>query len=201
MTEEQQVAQEVTNELVQEAPAVEQAAQEQPQERTVPLSALEAERKKRQEAELRAFYAEQQRMQQPQPQQKDEDEDDYTRQLKASLLSKIKEETRKEREQEFLRRNPDAVSRIEAELPEILKKRPSLAFAIQNAENKYEEAMAIIEDYSTKRNDTQRRIEANSMKPGTPTGAAKSAKLSKSEMIANMSSQDFHQWRKGLRRR
>ena len=201
MTDENTVAQEVTNELVQEAPAQEQVQQEQPQERTVPLSALEAERKKRQEAELRAFYAEQQRTAQPPQQKEDDNEDDYTRQLKASLLSKIKEENRRDREQEFLRRNPDAVSRIEAELPEILKKRPSLAYAIQNADNKYEEAMAIIEDYSTRKNDTQKRIEANSMKPGTPTGAAKAAKMGKAEMIANMNSSDFHQWRKQIRKR
>lgn len=189
---------EVIENIVQEAPQ-EAPIEQEPQEKNVPLSALEAERRKRQEAELRAEWYQQQQQQQPEPQ---DDEDEYTKSLKNYANQVSRQQLQQHLEKDYLRKNPECLSRIQNELKDVLQERPWLAPGIQNAENRYEAAMDLINAYAPRRaDDTQKRIEENSKKPSHPQGIGKSSQMSKAEMISNMSSNDFHAYRKQMRGR
>jgi hypothetical protein len=204
---EDSVAENVVNELTESNPQ-EGGAEQAEAERTVPLTALEAERKKRQEAEYKVQLAEQyhqQYIQQSQSTQKsqDDDEDDYTKQIKQSIRNEVNQELQQKMEQMYVAQNPQVVERINKELEPILKKRPRLAELIKTSENRYAAAMEIIEDYSPKLQptETERKLEENAKKPGSPQGLGKGSKMTQQEMVRSMSSDDFHRYRRQMRGR
>lgn len=200
MTEQESAAEAETQaeELVAEA---KEAAPEQ--ERMVPLKALEEERRKRQELEYQAQWMQQQMQSvqsplQGQQGQPAEDEDDYTREI----MTRMEQKFRDKMEKQYLAQHPDALNRIQSELTPILQKKPWLAAAIQNAENRYQAAMEIINDYAPKReDDTTKRMVDNAEKPRSPAqGAVKGGSVSRLEMMSKMSPGEFGQWRDQLRK-
>ena len=187
---------------------VEQEAQQE--KRTVPLEALEAERRKRQDAEQeRNWYQTQisqwqQHLQAQQSQtqvQPDEDDDEYTKEMKKYVQNTIKNQTKDLMEKTYLEQHPDAVTRIQTELEPILAKKPWLADSIKTAENRYARAMEIIEDYAPKMsNNTGKRIVENAQKPVSPAGgAAKSNTISRLDMMSKMNRKEFSEWRAQMR--
>ena len=176
-------------------------------EKQVPLTALEAERRKRQEAEQQAQWLYQQ-MNAAQAQyqtslpSKDDDEDEYTKEIKDSLRREVQQEFKSYAEQQFLSQNPDATQALQEHLPRILQQKPWLADVIQSAPNRYARAMEIINDYAPRSApilDSKRRIDENAQKPGSAQGVGKTSQLSKLEMLSKMSPKEFSEYRKRIR--
>lgn len=177
---------------------------QQEAERTVPLSALEAERKKRQEIERKAYEAEyraqliEQQMQKSQSPPQD-DEDEYTKSLKSWTQSELQKVKRDAAEELYIQQNPDIVSRLQNELPDLYAKRPWLKNAVLSAENRVLAAAQLLDDYAPRNavaNETKKKISENQMKPKSPQGVGKTGQFSKADMIAKMSSSEFQEFRK-----
>jgi len=168
-------------------------------ERQVPLKALEAERKKRQEAELKSQWIEQQYLQaQAQPKQ-EEPVDEYEQELEQKLERKFEAKLKNQMEQRFLQENPDVHNQIENVLPDLLKKKPWLAQVIQTAPNRYERAMELINDYRPRaEHPNEKRLEENSTKPDMSSGKGKPSNLGQLEQMRNMDRKSFSQWRASM---
>lgn len=192
---------EIKQESVQEEQQVTEVKEEK---RQVPLDALEAERKKRQDAEYQAKWYQQQMatLQQQQPQKQD-DEDEYTKQIKAEIRRDISLENQTKVEGQYLAEHPEVAEAIQTKLGPILQKKPHLSYAIQNADNRYAEAIDIIEKYSPKvaSDSVKKKIEQNQTMPGSPASTGKSGGVSKSEMLNRMrkNKREFSQYRAQLR--
>lgn len=190
--------------------------QTQEREKSGLQEALIAERRKRQEAEAYNKYMQQQmqayqsQVQTRQPEQVEE-EDEYTKELKQYTETRIQQGIKQTIEQQFIQQNPQLVeidpvsgrTWLEEKLEPILRKKPYLAQAIQSAENRYARALEIIDDYTPKSaaNDTRKRLEENSQKPGNPAGVAKSGNMNKVEALKNMSRKEFSEYRAKMRGR
>lgn len=158
----------------------------------VPLVALQAERRKRQEEQqmrqevtARMAVLEQQLVAQRKEAEVPEDPE--------ALVTKgdFKEEkalTKRElREEIYQENNPDKVTEINKHLKQILEKKPWLAASLDDAPNRYARAHEIVQDYkhmfeapvSTKAKtpsaEDAARMVANSKKPGSPIAIGKSA--------------------------
>lgn len=189
-----------------------QGAQESPEgqskeKRQVPLDALEAERRKRQEAEYQAKWYAQQiaqlQSQGTQKQKKEPEEDEYTRQIKEEIRRDLHIETQSRLEARYLADHPEVADAIQSKLAPILQKKPHLSYAIQHAENRYAEAMDIISKYSPQpANDAvKKQIEKSKTMPGSPASTGKPGGISKSEMLDRMvkNKREFSQYRAKLR--
>lgn len=202
MTEEKETA--PVSEVV-----VEQKVETESQQRMVPLEALEAERKRRQEAELQIRLKEELEKKAKEIEPEDGDElvnrnelrqfhQKLTREELAVLKREIAEETFKDTQ-------PDAIKAINTHLKEILEKRPWLAESISNAPNRYARAYEIVTDYvpqlTAKKSvvtDAKKIIE-NAQKPGSPAGVGKSGQLSGSDYLKSIAgTKEFREYRKQL---
>lgn len=180
-------------------------------EKTGLQEALIAERRKRQEAEYRSRFLEQQYQNyasQFKTKQADQDDDDeYTKELKQYTESQIQNGIKQALETQFIRQHPHIVEQdpetgqtwLEQKLSPILQKKPWLAQGIQMAENRYERALEIIEDYTPKseprHEEAKKKLEENASKPGSPAGVAKSGNLSSINKFKNMSRKEFSEYR------
>lgn len=201
------------------APAPEEAsevAQAETQEsKRVPVEALLAERRKRQDAEAqyRALQEHAMKLQQSlnQPKEEPEDESDLvnkgdlkrfhqklTKEEFASMKREIAEETYKES-------NPEAIRQINANLKDILEKKPWLAESIENATNRYARAYEIVQDFAPvlkKKTDPAReaeKISQNAQKPGNPVTVGKSAQLSGADYMKSIAgTKEFKEYRQKL---
>ena len=81
-------------------------------------------------------------------------------------------------------------------MPEILKKKPWLAHAINNSPNRYQTAFEVIKDYRPKTENVKQKIAENAEKPGSPAGVGKGGSISKD--FSKMSNNDFREYRKQL---
>ena len=174
-----------------------QEAQEVEQEEAqhVPLHALQKERKKRQEAEQRIQFYEQQQQQAAEP-----DESRYESATKEDL-GKAKSALKREiQEENWARENPEMYRRINDELPEFLKLRPNLAPAIESATNRYVEAWELMTKLSPKQQQ-QVAQKPKQQAPGSPSGVPKAAAMSEKVDLMNMSDSEFNTWRSQRRGR
>ncbi len=201
---------------VQAVAEVQESAPEQEQVRQVPLEALEAERRKRQdiEAQNRLLQDYVNRLEQPKeaPVTKSEDDEDLVnkRDLKqfrekltgeefAAMKREIAEETFKEV-------NPEAIRQINANLKEILERKPWLAESIERSSNRYARAYEIVQDFApalmakkSQNNDAQRIVE-NSKKPGSPATVGKTPNLSQADYMKSLAgTKEFNDYRKKVR--
>lgn len=179
-------------------------------EKTGLQEALIAERRKRQEAEYRNQFLEQQYKNfasQHKVKEPAEEEDEYTKELKNYTEKQIQDRLKQTLEQQFIRQHPHIIEQdtetgetwLEKKLGPILQKKPWLAQGIQTAENRYERALEIIEDYSPKQDykveENKKRIEQNNSKPGSPAGVAKSNNIQTVNKFKNMSRKEFSLYR------
>lgn len=186
-------------------------------ERNVPLEALEAERRKRQDAEAQArLYQELAKRAEESSQAKVKEEeldDEYESVTRGELRKFHKKLTNEEfttmkrdiAEETFKETQPEAIKTINAHLKEILERKPWLAESIERAPNRYARAYEVVNDYmpqvdAKKTQATQgRKIIENSQKPGSPIGVGKSQQLSGGDYLKSIAgTKEFRDYRKQL---
>lgn len=194
--------------------AVSEQAEVEPQEvqqeepKMVPLAALQAERRKRQELETRAKVYEEMMANKNVPPEEEEDPE--------ALLTKgsFKEEkalTKREiLEQVYQDMNPEAVQKINTYLKPILDKKPWLAASVDNALNRLARASEIVDDYIhlVEEKPRQRsgaieakRIVENANKPRSPVEVGKSAQPSGTEYLKSIQGKkEFREYRQKVLR-
>lgn len=177
--------------------------QEEP--KMVPLAALQAERKKRQELETRAkVYEDLMSRQSPQAREPEEEEDPEALLTKGSFQQEKALTKREILEQVYQDMNPEAVQKINTYLKPILDKKPWLAATLDTAVNRLSRANEIVDDYmhlvepkkvNTGANDAKRIVE-NAQKPRSPTEIGKSAQPSGTDYLKSIQGKkEFREYR------
>jgi hypothetical protein len=206
-TEENEVPVSEEQEVVEQEDEQDGDEQEAYQPRTVPLEALEAERRKRQELEMQV-----RQMQESKSEEPEDDEDDEEFITKAELKRRLKEATfgnkREVMEEAFCSSNPKAVELINKHLEGIIKRKPWLAPTIDAAPNRYARAYEIVQDFAPREElasakkfrDPQaeaKKIVENSQKPGNPSTIAKSANMNNADYLRSIAGKpEFREYRK-----
>lgn len=188
--------------VVQEAQPEEVAAEpEQPKEERVPLSALQKERKKRQDAELELKWHKEQAMLAQRATPSEPDESLYETVTKEDL-GKVKQQLfRDVQESAWIKANPEKAADINEKLSEFLKQRPNLASAIEAAPNRYEEAWELMDKLTPKQKAALRPAAVKKDAPGNPAAVPKAAALNQAVDVMQMSDSEFNAWRQSQRKR
>ena len=191
--------------VVSEQPEVEL----QEEQKMVPLAALQAERRKRQDLEARASVYEE--MMRAKPAEQVEEEDPNALVEKHHLLANNAQAKRDILETLYQDMNPEAVLKINKYLKPILEKKPWLAQSVDTAQNRYARAFEIVNDYLhlveekpvARQSNTQdaKRIVENSQKPRSPTEVGKSARPEGFEYLKSIQgTKEFREYRTKLLR-
>ena len=176
----------------------------------VPLAALQAERRKRQEYETRTRVYEEMLSQKNSQQQEVEEEDPEALLTKSSFRQEKALTKREILEQVYQDMNPEAVQKINMYLKPILDKKPWLASTIDTAVNRLARANEIVDDYlhlvsekpkqRAAAEDAQRIVE-NSRKPRSPVEVGKSAQPSGTEYLKSIQGKkEFREYRQKVLR-
>lgn len=178
--------------------------------RAVPLEALEAERRKRQDLEYQLMMMQQQHQEKLKEQV--EDDDDFV--SKAELKRRIAEATQTSKrevlEQAFCDANPEALNQINTHLEEIIKRKPWLAKVVDEAPNRFARAYEIVQDFMPQQNqapaqkftnakaDAQKVIQ-NAQKPRNPSTIAKAQNPNGAEYLKSIAgTPEFREYRKKM---
>ncbi len=208
MTEEEQVDNPVA---VSEQTEVEPQESVQEEPKMVPLAALQAERRKRQEYETRnKVYEDLLAKKNYQPEEKEPDEDPEAL-LTKSHFNEEKALTKREiLESVWQDSHPEAVQKINTYLKPILDKKPWLASTLDSAVNRLSRANEIVDDYLHLVDDKPRskalvsdakRIVENANKPRSPAEAGKSAQPSGTEYLKSIQGKkEFREYRQKVLR-
>ena len=183
----------------------------------VPLKALQAERQKRQDLEVKAQAAEakaqmyQEYMQQQQASKQPEPEEDPSGLVEKGALKEMNAATKREiYETIFQDTQPEAVQKINKYLQPILEKKPWLASTIESAPNRYARAFEIVSDYlhlvetpiaAVKSAVTDgQRIVNNAGKPKSTAEIGRSAQPSGVEYLKSIQgTKEFREYRAKMR--
>lgn len=204
--QEQEVVQETAQEApVTDTPAVDNAEvkEEVQQEQNVPLSALQKERRKRQdaEAELKMYREHQLKQMQP-PASAEEDESQYEPVTKAELKKQQVQMMRDVEEKTWIRQNPEKAEVINEKLANFLKRRPNLAAAIEASSNRYEEAWELMDKLSPRQKAVLSSPPATKKDaPNSPSGVPKAAAINQAVEFSDMTDKEFNAWRATKRKR
>lgn len=217
MTEEENVEhdQEVA---VSEQPIVDSQEDQQEEQKTVPLSAMIATRRKAQEADVRAQTAEakaqmlEEYINKIQAGSKPvEEEEDLSALVERKDLRETTAHTKRDILETLYRdMNPEAVQKINKYLKPILDKKPWLADSVDTAQNRYARAHEIVNDYlhlveeklpvRQSNNDGQRIIQ-NAQKPRSPVEVGKSARPEGTEYLKSIQGKkEFREYRQKVLR-
>lgn len=187
---------------VSESAEVEPQEQHQEEQKMVPLAALQAERRKRQELEARAKVYEE--LMSKNPKAEPEEEEDPEALVTKGAFNQEKALTKREiLEQVYQDMNPEAVQQINTYLKPILDKKPWLASTLDSAVNRFARAKEIVDDYihlvedkpRPKVNDAARMV-SNAQKPRSPVEIGKSAQPSGSEYLKSIQGKkEFREYR------
>jgi len=193
---------------VSEQVEVESQEQHQEEPTMVPLAALQAERRKRQEFETRMKVYEE--IMAKKPQEPEEPEEDPEALVTRSAAKEEKALTKREiLEQVYQDMNPEAVQKINTYLKPILDKKPWLAATLDNAVNRLSRANEIVDDYmhlvedkpKPKAAENARRIVENSQKPRSPVEVGKSAQPTGTEYLKSIQGKkEFREYRQKVLR-
>jgi hypothetical protein len=206
----QEQVQEEVQENIQEAPVNETQAlnnaeekEEVQQEQNVPLSALQKERRKRQDAEQELkVYREHQLKQMQEPQAQEEDDSQYEPVTKAELKKHSVQMVRDVEEKAWIRQNPEKAEVVIEKLTNFLKQRPNLATAIELAPNRYEEAWELMDKLSPRQKQALQNTQVTKkVSPNSPSGLPKAAAMNQAVDVMNMSDSEFAAWRSSKRSR
>ena len=193
----EETIQEVVDPAVeQEQPEAESIAQEEIREEQVPLSALQKERRKRQEMEHELRWHKEQMMAKKAEVDQEPDESLYESVTKEDLGKVKKQLFREVEESNWIKSNPERAAEINDRLPEFLKQRPNLASAIEGAQNRYEEAWELMDKLSPKQKATLRQPVVKKDAPGNPAAVPKAAAMNQAVDFMQMSDAEFNAWRK-----
>jgi len=195
-----------------EAEVVEEteSSESEVEETRVPLSALQKERRKRQDAEARIQRAEietQYLKEQYSKQPPEVAEEDYsleesvtkgdlnatTKQTKAEIKREITEDL-------WVKANAEKAEYVTEHLDNFLAKKPNLTSAIQGANNRYEEAWLLINALSPKQRKevTQPR---KKVAPNSPSTIPKASSINEVTDVMSMSDEEYRTWRRSKRSR
>ena len=177
--------------------------QEEQKEEQVPLSALQKERKKRQDWEQRAKLYEEERAQslRSQSQQPVDEEDEYEAVTKADYKKGKQEIIRDVTESLWAKENPEKVAEVNEKLIELIKQRPHLKLAIEAAPNRYEEAYTLMNALSPKQKQALKVPAAvKKSAPGSPNSVPKAAGINQTVDVMTMTDSEFTAWRKAQRK-
>jgi hypothetical protein len=183
--------------------------------RTVPLEALEAERRKRQDVEAQNRALQELMVKSKAniaPEEPEEDDEEFI--TKAEMKKRLDKTTfankREFLEEAFCDSKPDAVALIEAHLPEIIKRKPWLTQTIESAPNRYARAYEIVQDYMPhdqvapaskfiRPQAEAKRIVENSQKPGNPATIAKTSNGSNADYLKSIQGKpEFRDYRRKM---
>lgn len=206
MSNEEQEDQAAVSELAQ----VEQQETTQEEPKMVPLAALQAERRKRQEYETRNKVYEDLFAKQNAKTEEIEDEDPEALLTKSSFREEKALTKREILEQVYQDLNPEAVQKINTYLKPILDKKPWLASTLDNAVNRLSRANEIVDDYlhlvvekpksKTGISDAQRIVD-NAQKPRSPVEVGKSAQPTGTEYLKSIQGKkEFREYRQKVLR-
>lgn len=179
----------------------------QEEQKMVPLAALQAERRKRQELETRARVYEE--LMSKKPQEPEEEEDPEALVTKSTFKEEKALTKREILEQVYQDMNPEAVQKINTYLKPILDKKPWLAASVDSAVNRLARAAEIVDDYmhlledkpKAKAASDAKRIVENSQKPRSPVEIGKSAQLSGVEYLKSIQGKkEFREYRQKILR-
>lgn len=178
-------------------------------QKMVPLAALQAERRKRQDLEARAqVYEELMRNKQAE----NEVEDDPNALVEKKHLQENTAHTKRDiLETLYQDMNPEAVQKINKYLKPILEKKPWLASSVDSAQNRYARAYEIVQDYlhlveekpavRAPVNQDGRRIIENAHKPRSPSEVGKSARPEGVEYLKSIQGKkEFNEYRQKVLR-
>jgi len=189
-----------------EPQAQEQHAETQaapPQEEHVPLSALQKERRKRQESERELQWFKEQQMRQMQAQQPaEEPEEDQAPVSRKELVNVERRAVQKVLETTWIAQNPEKANDINDKLSEFLKQRPHLARAIEDAPNRYEEAWTLMDALTPKQKAALRPAPlVKKDAPGNPAALPKAHGINQNADVMAMDDKEFNAWRQSQRKR
>lgn len=196
---------------VSEQAVVDQQDQHQEEPKMVPLAALQAERRKRQEYETRTkVYEDMFSRQNAQAKEPEEEEDPEALLTKSSFREEKALTKREILEQVYQDMNPEAVQKINTFLKPILDKKPWLAATLDNAVNRLARANEIVDDYmhlvaerprsKAPASDAQRIVD-NANKPRSPVEVGKSAQPSGTEYLKSIQGKkEFREYRQKVLR-
>lgn len=201
---------------VSEQAQVDQAETAQEEPKMVPLAAMMAEKKRRQEEsriryelEGRNKVLEEMLSQKNQPPEVEEDPEAL---LTKSSFNQEKAMTKREiLEQVYQDMNPQAVQKINTYLKPILDKKPWLASTLDSAVNRLARASEIVDDYmhliepkspvKTAAASDAKRIVENANKPRSPVEVGKSAQPSGTEYLKSIQGKkEFREYRSKMLR-
>ena len=174
----------------------------QDDERTqVPLSALQKERKRRQEVEQELQWERQQRQQVQAP--PEDDSARYESATREDLSRSQNESIRIIEERLWIKQNPEKFEYVNENLQQFLKQRPHLADALKKCPNRYEEAFELMDKLTPRQQQQMSRPAAAPKKeaPGSPSGAPKAASLNQAVDVMTMSDAEFAAWRQSKKQR
>jgi len=220
MSEHDQVEEQDQAAAVSEQPIGDSQEDQVDEQKTVPLSAMIATRKKSQEESSRADKAEAKAQMleayinkmQAAKQEPEEEEDP-----RAIVERKDLQETTAHTKRDILETlyqdmNPEAVQKINKYLKPILEKKPWLASSVDTAQNRYARAYEIVQDYlhlveekpagrASSSNMDGKRIIENSQKPRSPTEVGKSARPEGTEYLKSIQGKkEFREYRQKVLR-
>lgn len=195
---------------VSEHAVIDQQEQHQEEPKMVPLAALQAERKKRQEYETRnKVYEDMLAKHNAQAREPEEEEDPEALLTKSSFREEKALTKREILEQVYQDMNPEAVQKINTYLKPILDKKPWLAATLDNAVNRLARANEIVDDYlhlvekpkpKSGVSDAQ-KIVNNANKPRSPVEMGKSAQPSGTEYLKSIQGKkEFREYRQKMLR-
>ena len=193
--------QEVVEQPIEQVAVQTEESIEQSREEMVPVSAIQKERRKRQEAEQERNWYREQMMQQKsaQPQEPDYSQEETI--TRAELAKSKKEVVRQVQEESWIRANPEKVSEINEKLETFLKQRPNLAAAIESASNRYEEAWELMDKLSPRQKEALKPVAPKRDAPGNPAAVPKAASLNAVVDVMSMTDSEFNAWRNTQRKR
>ena len=193
---------------VSEQPEVDsQEDVQQHEPKMVPLAALEAERKKRQDSEAKAqLYQEYlMRAKEVKEEEKAPQEDPNALVEVHKLNATIAKNQREILEAMYQDLYPEKVRQIDKYLGLILEKKPWLSDSIDNAVNRWSRSAEIVEDYmhlvepkkdATRGVSDAQRIVQNARKPGSPAEVGKSAQPKGVEYLKSIQGKkEFREYR------
>lgn len=202
MTHEDAIASDPIVENLSEPVETEQSEPQVEKEERVPLSALQKERRKRQEIEQEyKWFKEQQQAQMRQaPVEPDDSLQDAA--TKEDLSKAQQNVIRAIEERNWIKQNPEKAEEINEKLAHFLKTRPNLAPAIEAATNRYEEAWELMNALTPKQKSALRAAPpAKKDAPGSPNAAPKAAILNQVLDFSSMTDAEYNSWRAAQRKR
>lgn len=163
----------------------------------VPLSALQKERKRRQELEYEnQFLKEQNKQSAPV-----EDDSQYESVTKADLKQHSRQIERAIEEKSWIKNNPEKAQRVDQDLEDFLRQKPHLASALRDSPNRYEEAWALMNALSPKQQQKMKAAPPKREAPGSPNNIPKAAAMDQAVDLMSMSDSEYLSWRKAQKKR